>query len=60
MRYIDVHTHMLDRQRLKLLRARGAPRYSVEPLTEGVEGIYKNGAHVMTSENSDAFSVGFV
>jgi aminocarboxymuconate-semialdehyde decarboxylase len=48
MRYIDVHTHMLDRQWLELLRQKGGPRYSVEPLTDKVEGIYKHGAHFMT------------
>lgn len=48
MRYIDVHTHMLDRQWLELLRQKGGPRYSVEPLTKDVEGIYKHGAHFMT------------
>ena len=42
MRYIDVHTHMLDRQWLELLRQKGGPRYSVEPLTDKVEGIYKH------------------
>ena len=48
MRYVDVHTHMLDRQWLKMLKEKGGPRYSVEPLTDEVEGIYKHGAHFMT------------
>jgi aminocarboxymuconate-semialdehyde decarboxylase len=48
MRYIDVHTHMLDRRWLELLRRKGGPRYTVEPLTKGAEGIYKHGAHFMT------------
>ncbi len=48
MRYIDVHTHMLDRRWLELLRRRGGPRYSVAPLTGDVEGIFKHGAHFMT------------
>ena len=48
MRYIDVHTHMLDRKWLQMLKEKGGPRYSVEPLTGNVEGIYRNGAHFMT------------
>jgi aminocarboxymuconate-semialdehyde decarboxylase len=48
MRYVDVHTHMLDRQWLKMLKEKGGPRYTVEPLTDEVEGIYKHGAHFMT------------
>lgn len=48
MRYIDVHTHMLDRKWLQMLKEKGGPRYTVEPLTENVEGIYKHGAHFMT------------
>ena len=30
------------------LKAKGHPRYSVEPLTDRVDGIYKHGAHFMT------------
>jgi aminocarboxymuconate-semialdehyde decarboxylase len=48
MRYVDVHTHMLDRRWLELLKQKGGPRYSVEPLTDEAEGIYKQGAHFMT------------
>ena len=48
MRYIDVHTHMLDKQWLALLKEKGGPRYTVQPLTSNVEGIYKHGAHFMT------------
>ena len=36
MRYIDVHTHMLDRRWLELLKQKGGPRYSVEPLQRPV------------------------
>ena len=48
MRYIDVHTHMLDKRWLALLKEKGGPRYTVQPLTSNVEGIYKHGAHFMT------------
>ena len=47
MRYIDVHTHMLDRRWLDLLKEKGGPRHTVEPLTSDVEGIYKHAAHFM-------------
>lgn len=48
MTVIDVHTHMLDRKWLKLLKEKGAPRYSVGPITEDLEGIYADGALFMT------------
>ena len=37
MRYIDVHTHMLDRRWLELLKQKGGPRYTVAPLTGETE-----------------------
>lgn len=48
MDVIDVHTHMLDRRWLALLRERGGPRYSVGPITPELEGIYADGALFMT------------
>ena len=48
MTVIDVHTHMLDRAWFDLLRRNGAPRYSVGPVTEDLEGIYCEGALFMT------------
>jgi len=48
MTVIDVHTHMLDREWLRLLKERGAPRYTVGPITEGLDGIYADGALFMT------------
>ena len=48
MTVIDVHTHMLDRRWLELLRERGAPRYEVAPIKGDLEGIYADGALFMT------------
>lgn len=48
MTVIDVHTHMLDRRWLELLRTRGAPRYEVGPISGDLEGIYHDGALFMT------------
>jgi aminocarboxymuconate-semialdehyde decarboxylase len=48
MTVIDVHTHMLDREWLALLREAGAPRYEVGPVTENLEGIFRDGALFMT------------
>lgn len=48
MTVIDVHTHMLDREWLRLLKERGAPRYEVGPITDDLEGIYHDGALFMT------------
>ena len=48
MTVIDVHTHMLDRAWLELLRREAAPRYEVGPVTESLEGIYRDGALFMT------------
>ena len=48
MTVIDVHTHMLDRAWLRLLKEKGAPRYEVGPITEELEGIYADGALFMT------------
>ena len=48
MTVIDVHTHMLDRSWLELLRREAPPRYEVAPVTEDLEGIYRDGALFMT------------
>jgi aminocarboxymuconate-semialdehyde decarboxylase len=48
MTVIDVHTHMLDREWLRLLKEKGAPRYGVGPITDDLEGIYADGALFMT------------
>ena len=48
MTVIDVHTHMLDREWLRLLKEKGAPRYDVGPITDELEGIYHDGALFMT------------
>ena len=48
MTVIDVHTHMLDRAWLELLRHKGAPRYGVADITDDQEGIFREGALFMT------------
>ena len=48
MTFIDVHTHMLDREWLRLLKEKGAPRYEVAPIQGDLEGIYREGALFMT------------
>lgn len=45
---VDVHTHMLNRAWLDLLKERGGPRYTVEPVEPGVEAVHKDGAPFMT------------
>jgi aminocarboxymuconate-semialdehyde decarboxylase len=48
MPVIDVHTHMLNRQWLALLRERGAPKYTVSRSLEGQETILSEGAQFLT------------
>jgi len=48
MTVIDVHTHMLDRDWLRLLKEKGAPRYDVGPISDDLDGIYHDGALFMT------------
>ena len=48
MSVIDVHTHMLDRAWLELLRHKGAPRYGVGNITDDLEGVFREGALFMT------------
>ena len=48
MTVIDVHTKMLDREWLRILKESGAPRYEVGPITDDLEGIYHDGALFMT------------
>ena len=37
---IDVHTHMLNRDWLELLRAHGRPRYELRKSLDAPEGIF--------------------
>ncbi len=48
MTVIDVHTHMLDRGCLRLLKEKGAQRYDVGPISDDLDGIYHDGALFMT------------
>jgi len=45
---IDVHTHMLHREWLDLLKRRGGPRYSVAPVGALKDVIHMDGAPFMT------------
>jgi aminocarboxymuconate-semialdehyde decarboxylase len=45
---IDVHTHMLTRDYLALLAARGGPVYEVRPDLSGREAVHVRGAPLMT------------
>ncbi len=46
---IDVHTHMLHREWLTLLKRRGGPRYSVAPVGPFEDVIHMDGVPFMTS-----------
>jgi aminocarboxymuconate-semialdehyde decarboxylase len=48
MKAIDVHTHMLNKEWLELLRKHGAPRYEVRKSLDAPEGIMLDGAPFMT------------
>ncbi len=48
MKVIDVHTHMLNKDWLELLRRHGAPRYEVRKSLDAPEGIMLDGAPFMT------------
>ncbi|HEX6980861.1 MAG TPA: amidohydrolase family protein [Alphaproteobacteria bacterium] len=45
---IDVHTHMLNKEWLELLRRHGSPRYEVRKSLDAPEGIFLDGAPFMT------------
>jgi len=45
---IDVHTHMLNREWLKLLERHGRPRYTLKAVTGGLRAIHLDGAPFMT------------
>src|ERR687896_305217 len=45
---IDVHTHMLNKEWLALLRQHGAPRYGVKPVGALPDVIHLDGAPFMT------------
>ena len=45
---IDVHTHMLNKNWLELLRKHGRPRYEVRKSMDAPEGIFLDGAPFLT------------
>jgi aminocarboxymuconate-semialdehyde decarboxylase len=47
---IDVHTHMLSREWLNLLRQHGKPRYEVRRSMDASEALFLDGAPFMTPE----------
>ena len=50
MPVIDVHTHMLNKEWLELLRRHGRPRYEVKKSLDAPEGIFLDGAPFMTPQ----------
>lgn len=48
MTVIDVHTHMLGRAWMELLRDHGGPRYTVGRGADGREAVFSNGAQFLT------------
>jgi aminocarboxymuconate-semialdehyde decarboxylase len=48
MTVIDVHTHMLSHEWLRLLEQHGPPRYEVRPSKDAARGIFLDGAPFMT------------
>jgi aminocarboxymuconate-semialdehyde decarboxylase len=50
MPVIDVHTHMLNREWLELLRRHGKPRYELRKSLDAAEGIFLDGAPFMTPQ----------
>ena len=50
MPVIDVHTHMLNRNWLELLRKHGRPRYELRKSMDAPEGIFLDGAPFMTPQ----------
>jgi len=50
MPVIDVHTHMLNREWLELLRRHGKPRYELRQSLDAAEGIFLDGAPFMTPQ----------
>lgn len=50
MSVIDVHTHMLNREWLELLRRHGKPRYELRQSLDAPEGIFLDGAPFMTPQ----------
>lgn len=45
---IDVHTHMLNREWLRLLERHGRPRYTLKKVVGGLRAIHLDGAPFMT------------
>jgi len=50
MPVIDVHTHMLNKDWLELLRRHGRPRYELRQSMDAPEGIFLDGAPFMTPQ----------
>src|SRR5580704_4324153 len=50
MPVIDVHTHMLNKDWLELLRKHGRPRYELRKSMDAAEGIFLDGAPFMTPQ----------
>jgi aminocarboxymuconate-semialdehyde decarboxylase len=50
MPVIDVHTHMLNKDWLELLRKHGRPRYELRKSLDAPEGIFLDGAPFMTPQ----------
>src|SRR5260221_254551 len=44
---IDVHTHMLNREWLRLLERHGRPRYTLKAVAGGLRAIHLDGALLM-------------
>src|SRR3954452_23902639 len=47
---IDVHTHMLSEEWIRLIAEHGAPRYAVKPSKDGPRAIMWDGAPFMTPQ----------
>ena len=50
MPVIDVHTHMMGRRWLDLLRRHGGPHYRVKPSMDVAEAVYRGGAPILTPQ----------
>ena len=47
---IDVHTHMLNRDWIELIRHHGKPRFEIRASLDAPEGIMMDGAPFMTPQ----------
>ena len=50
MTVIDVHTHMLSEEWMRLLAEHGGPRYGVGPIKDAPRAIFREGAPFMTPQ----------